>query len=62
MRLEEPLVFTEKVSKFSLGDFNDMLAYQGIQIQEVYGDYSLGSYHLQKSPRLILVGRKMESV
>ena len=59
--LEEPLVFTEKVSKFSLGDFNDMLSYHGIQIQEVYGDYQLGSYDLRKSPRLILVGRKMET-
>jgi SAM-dependent methyltransferase len=57
--MEEPLVFTEKVSKFGLGDFNDMLSFQGIQIQEVYGDYQLGSYDLRKSPRLILVGRKM---
>ena len=58
--LEEPLEYTEKVSKFSLGDFNDMLSYQGIQVQEVYGDYTLGAYHLQKSPRLILLGRKKE--
>lgn len=58
--LEEPLVYVEKVSKFSLGDFNDMLSYQGIQIQEVYGDYQLGGYDIKKSPRLILVGRKME--
>jgi SAM-dependent methyltransferase len=58
--LEAPLVYTEKVSKFSLGDFNDMLSYQGIQIQEVYGDYQLGGYDLRKSPRLIMVGRKME--
>jgi SAM-dependent methyltransferase len=59
--LNEPLVFTEKVSKFSLGDFNDMLSYQGIQIQEVYGDYGLGTYDLRKSTRLILVGRKLET-
>lgn len=59
--LEEPLEFMEKVSKFSLGDFNDMLAYQGIQLQEIFGDYQLGPYDLKKSPRMILLGRKKES-
>ncbi len=58
--LAEPLEFTEKVSKFSLGDFNDMLSYHSIQIQEVYGDYTLGAYHLKQSPRLIVVGKKKE--
>jgi hypothetical protein len=56
--LEEPLEYIEKVSKFSLGDFNDMLSYHGIQVQEVYGDYTLGPYHLNQSPRLIVVGKK----
>ena len=36
--LEEPLEYTEKVSKFVLGDFNDMFAFHQLQIQEVYGD------------------------
>ncbi|MEJ7820742.1 MAG: class I SAM-dependent methyltransferase, partial [Chitinophagaceae bacterium] len=35
--LEEPLEYTEKVAKFSLGDFTEMFAYQGLQIQEVFG-------------------------
>ena len=54
-----PLIFTEKVAKFSLGDFNDMFAYHHMQIQEVYGNYALGNYDVKKSPRLVIIGRKM---
>lgn len=56
--LEEPLVFTEKVAKFSLGDFTDMLAYQGFQIQEVFGDYQFANYDIRKSPRLIFIAAR----
>jgi SAM-dependent methyltransferase len=35
-------LYTEKVAKFSLGDFTDMLAYHNMQVQEVFGDYELG--------------------
>ena len=56
--LSAPLEFTEKVAKFSLGDFNDMFAFHHLQIQEVFGDYSLGSYDVKKSPRLIMVAKK----
>jgi len=56
--LKEPLQYTEKVAKFSLGDFTEMLAYQGLQIQEVFGDYNFGHYDVRKSPRLIMVARK----
>lgn len=56
--LEEPLTYTEKVAKFSLGDFTEMFAYQGLQIQEVYGDYNFNNYDVRKSPRLIVVARK----
>lgn len=59
-RLEEPLVFTEKVAKFSLGDFNDMFAYYGLQVQEVYGSYSFEPYHVTQSPRLIMIARKIK--
>ncbi len=52
-------LFTEKVAKFSLGDFNDMFAYQGLQIQEVFGDYDFGSYDVKKSPRMIIVAKKI---
>ncbi|MEO6720175.1 MAG: class I SAM-dependent methyltransferase [Ferruginibacter sp.] len=57
--LQEPLLYTEKVAKFSLGDFTDMFAYQGLQIQEVYGDYNFANYDVRKSPRLIMIAVKI---
>jgi SAM-dependent methyltransferase len=51
-------LYTEKVAKFSLGDFTDMLAYQNMQVQEVFGDYELGRYDVRKSPRMIIVAKK----
>jgi SAM-dependent methyltransferase len=57
--LPQMMEYTEKVTKFSLGDFNDMLAYQGLQIQEVFGDYQFGHYDIRKSPRLIIVAKKL---
>lgn len=58
--LESPLIYTEKVAKFSLGDFTDMFAYQGLQIQEVFGDYEFRRYDVKKSPRLIMIARKIK--
>jgi len=59
--LTEPLEYTEKVAKFTLGDFNDMFAYHNLQIQEVYGDYHFGTYDVRKSPRLIMIAKKVVS-
>ena len=56
--LDEPLQFTEKVAKLSLGDFTEMLAFQKLQVTEVFGDYSLGSYDIKKTPRLIVLAKK----
>jgi SAM-dependent methyltransferase len=56
--LDEPLIYTEKVAKFSLGDFTEMFAYQGLQIQDVFGDYNFGGYDVKKSPRLIMIAKK----
>ncbi len=53
-------LFTEKVAKFNMGDFNDMFAYQGLQIQEVFGDYHFGHYDIRKSPRLIMIAKKIK--
>lgn len=58
--LEEPLVYTEKVAKFSLGDFTEMFAYQGLQIQEVFGDYNFANYDIKKSARLIMIAKKVK--
>ena len=57
--LTEPLFYNEKVAKFTLGDFTDMFAYQGLQIQEVYGDYDFGRYDVKKSNRLIMIAKKI---
>lgn len=51
--------FTEQVEKFSLGDFTDMLSYQGLQIEHVFGDYNLNAYHIKKSPRMIIMAKKI---
>jgi SAM-dependent methyltransferase len=55
-------LFTEKVAKFSLGDFTDMFAYHGLQIQEVFGDYKFSHFDIRKSPRLIMIARKIRTV
>lgn len=52
-------LYTERVAKFSLGDFNDMLSYQQMQIVEVFGNYQLGHYDIKSSPRMIIVAKKM---
>lgn len=56
--IPQPLEYTERVAKFSFGDFNDMLSYQGLQVQEVFGDYHLGNYDVRSKPRLIVVAKK----
>jgi hypothetical protein len=55
----QPLDFTEKVTKLSLGDFTDMLSFQKIQVEEVFGDYHLNAYDTKKTPRLIVIGKKL---
>ena len=59
--LQEPLVYTEKVAKFSLGDFTEMFAYQGLQIQEVFGDYTFSNYDVKKSPRMVMIAKKINT-
>ena len=58
--LTDQLVFTEKVAKFTIGDFTEMLSFQGMQVQEVFGDYHLSKYDLNKSPRLIIIAKKIK--
>jgi SAM-dependent methyltransferase len=42
----------------TLGDFNDMFAFHGLQMQDVYGDYDFNAYDIKKSPRLIMIAQK----
>jgi len=57
--LKEPLEFVEKVEKFSLADFKRMLESNGFQIQQVFGDYLLQEYDEKRSPRLLLIAKKV---
>jgi len=54
----EPFEYTEQVAKFSLTDFDKMFSLHGLELQQVFGDYNLGSYDAEKSPRLILLAKK----
>jgi SAM-dependent methyltransferase len=56
--VDQPLSYTEKVAKLSLGDFTDMLSFQKMQVVEVFGDYDLGAYDVRKTKRMIVVARK----
>jgi cyclopropane fatty-acyl-phospholipid synthase-like methyltransferase len=51
--------FADTVIKLSIGDLTDMLAYQGLQIQEVFGDYNFADYDIRHSERLILIAKKI---
>jgi SAM-dependent methyltransferase len=57
--LTTPLEYVEKVAKFSLGDFTDMLSFQQLQVQEVFGDYQFNPYDVRKTPRLIIIAKKI---
>ena len=56
--LTEPIDYTEKVAKLTLGDFTDMLSFQKMQVSEVFGNYQLSDYNLKTTPRLIIVAKK----
>ena len=60
--LIHPFSCTEKVAKFSLGDFTDMLSFQNMQVKEVFGDYHFHKYDIQKTPRLIIIAGKKENI
>ena len=51
--------FTEKVKKFSLQDFTQMFDRQGMQLQEVFGNYQFAAYDKATSPRLIMIAKKI---
>lgn len=54
-----PLEFKERVVKFTFGDFVDMLSFQGMQVQQVFGDYNFGEYDIKNSPRMIIISKKL---
>jgi SAM-dependent methyltransferase len=50
--------YTEMVSKFTLNDFAEMMQPYGITIKEVFGNYQMGDYDENESPRMIIVAKK----
>jgi len=50
--------YVERVAKFRLGDFERILGRQGLHLETALGDYELGAYDAERSPRLIVVARK----
>jgi SAM-dependent methyltransferase len=56
--LESAEEHTERVAKFSLGDFTEMLSFQNMQVLEIFGDYNLVPYDIRKTPRLIIIAKK----
>ena len=51
--------FIEQVAKLDLNDFDYLFERNGLQLEKVYGDYSLNEYDGKSSPRMILMGRKV---
>jgi SAM-dependent methyltransferase len=51
-------LYTERVAKFTLADFTEMLGLQNMEITDVFGDYQLGNYNEEQSTRLIIVAKK----
>jgi SAM-dependent methyltransferase len=47
--------FTEKVSAFSLKDFENMMEEAGIYLLDIFGDYQLKKFHKTNSERLIMI-------
>lgn len=55
---EENKQFVFQKAKLSVGDFTEMLAFQKMQVKEIFGDYSLADYHLTDKPRLIVIASR----
>jgi SAM-dependent methyltransferase len=56
--LDQSLEFCEKVAKFSLDDFTNMLALQKMNVIDVFGSYTLQPFNVQHTPRLIILARR----
>ncbi len=51
----ESFFFTEKVSAFTLADFEEMMEEAGIYLLEIFGDYKLRKFYKSHSERLIMI-------
>ena len=50
--------FKEKVMLLDLKDFENYFNKNNLKISDIYGDYKLSSFDINKSPRLILISKK----
>lgn len=53
-----PLEYTEKVAKLYLKEFTHLFNTNGLELQQVFGDYGLNTYDEKSSPRLIMLATK----
>lgn len=51
--------FTEQVKKFSVEDFTNMFSNEGLMIEKVFGDYTFNLYDEKRSPRMIIIAKKI---
>jgi SAM-dependent methyltransferase len=51
--------YTEQVEKLRLEDFDILFKKNGLKLKKVFGDYKLGDYDPDSSPRLIMVAEKI---
>ena len=58
---DDAIVHTEQVARLGLSDFYELFVQHGMMIEKVFGDYQLGDYDREKSPRLIMLVRRMEA-
>lgn len=57
-RESDRLEHVERVAKFRLEDFREMLSLVNLEIESVHGDYHLNEYDEMNSPRLIMIASK----
>jgi SAM-dependent methyltransferase len=57
-RLPAPLIYTEKIARFSPDDFTAMLTRGGLAVRQLYGSYTLEPFDILQSPRLIIIATK----
>jgi SAM-dependent methyltransferase len=51
-------IFEERVRKYGLTDFTLFMQRAGLEMIATFGDYQLGSYHMERSDRLIMIAKK----
>ena len=57
-RAATPLEYVERVAKLTLEDFRFLFALNGLRLESIHGDYQLGPFDVESSPRLILIATR----